>query len=320
MRPIDFIDNIAFLHIRLICDMEVRFSSNITPRLRASFVTASTVGYKKKNNKQWLTPETWEKVEERKHLKIKMLNAKSPRLQQQAQQLYAFKDREVKKSARKDKRHFIEELACKAELAASRGELSTVYKVTKQLCGNFTSHPPPVRAKDGSPLTSEREQTARWVQHFQEVLNQPEPDQPASPDPPQDILDIDVSPPTPSEVRKAIKATKNGRAPGPDSIHAEMLQAELDISTTVLVDLFSYIWDTNTIPCDWTNGLIVKIPKKGNLQNCVNWRGITLLSLRQARYSVGFSFSGLIQPSTAGSGRNKPAFARAEDASTRSLH
>ena len=95
-----------------------------------------------------------------------MLNAKSPRLQEQAQQSYAFKDREVKKSSRKDKRHFIEELACKAELAASREELSTVYKITKQLCGNYTSHSPPVRAKDGSPLTSEQEQTASWAQHF----------------------------------------------------------------------------------------------------------------------------------------------------------
>ena len=66
-----------------------------------------------------------------------MLNAKSPRLQEQAQLLYAFKDREVKKSARKDKCHFIEELACKVELAASRGELSTVYKVTKQLCATI---------------------------------------------------------------------------------------------------------------------------------------------------------------------------------------
>ncbi|XP_068716885.1 uncharacterized protein [Montipora capricornis] len=99
-------------------------------RIKNTFyeAAASTVGYKKKNNKQWLTPETWEKIEERKHIKIKMLNAKSPRLQEQAQQIYASKDREVEKSARKDKCHFIEELACKAELAASRGELSTVYK------------------------------------------------------------------------------------------------------------------------------------------------------------------------------------------------
>ena len=29
----------------------------------------------------------------------------------------------------------------------------------------------------------------------------------------------------------------------------------------------------------WRNELIVKLPKKGNLKECRNWRGITLLSV-----------------------------------------
>ena len=33
------------------------------------------------------------------------------------------------------------------------------------------------------------------------------------------------------------------------------------------------------MPKDWTQGLIVKLPKKGDLQMCDNWRGITLLSI-----------------------------------------
>ena len=72
---------------------------------------------------------------------------------------------------------------------------------------------------------------------------------------------------------------KCGKAPGLDSIHAEMLQDDLDTAMSVLVALFRRIWDTNTIPCDWAKGLIIKVPKKGNLQNYDNWRGITLLSI-----------------------------------------
>ena len=30
---------------------------------------------------------------------------------------------------------------------------------------------------------------------------------------------------------------------------------------------------------DWRKGLIAKIPKKGDIANCNNWRGITLLSV-----------------------------------------
>jgi hypothetical protein len=33
------------------------------------------------------------------------------------------------------------------------------------------------------------------------------------------------------------------------------------------------------VPTQWTKGLICKIPKKGNLQDCGNWRGVTLLPL-----------------------------------------
>ena len=31
------------------------------------------------------------------------------------------------------------------------------------------------------------------------------------------------------------------------------------------------------IPEDWRKGVIVKLPKKGNLQVCDNWRKVTLL-------------------------------------------
>ena len=34
-----------------------------------------------------------------------------------------------------------------------------------------------------------------------------------------------------------------------------------------------------TIPEDWCKGVITKLPKKGDLSNCDNWRGITLLSI-----------------------------------------
>ena len=37
------------------------------------------------------------------------------------------------------------------------------------------------------------------------------------------------------------------------------------------------IWENEVMPHEWLKGLIVKIPKKGNLKECTNWRGITLL-------------------------------------------
>ena len=119
----------------------------------------------------------------------------------------------MKKSARNDKRSYVEGLAAEAESAAARGEMSTVYKITKRLCGNYTTHSPPVKGKDGSTITTECEQADRCVEYFCEVLNHRQPDEPADPTPVPDDLNIDISPPTEAEVRNAIKAMKSGKAP-----------------------------------------------------------------------------------------------------------
>lgn len=102
--------------------------------------------------------------------------------------LYKNKDREVKGSARRDKRVFVEHLASEAEKAAAYGNLGTVYKITKRLCGKCTNQTTHVRDKNGNICTSESEQAARWVQHFQEVLNFLEPEQPANITTTEDIL------------------------------------------------------------------------------------------------------------------------------------
>ena len=240
-------------------------ATNKWDTIKKTYVKVATkvLGYKKKNHKERLTPETCKKIEQRKQLKIKMLSTKSARLQKQVQEAYKGTNKEVKKSARNDKRSYVGRLAAEAESAAARGELSTVYKITKRLCGNYTTHSAPVKGKDGSTVTTEHEQADRWVEYFCEVLNHPQPDEPADPPPVPDDLNINTNPPTEAEVRNAIKAMKSGKAPGIDSIHAEMLTADLSTATRVLTNLFDTIWDKEIIPSDWGKGLIIKIPKEG---------------------------------------------------------
>ena len=55
------------------------------------------------------------------------------------------------------------------------------------------------------------------------------------------------------------------------------MKAGIDITVDVLHDLLSLIWEEERTPEDWYKGLIVKLPKKGDLTNCVNWRGINLM-------------------------------------------
>lgn len=49
------------------------------------------------------------------------------------------------------------------------------------------------------------------------------------------------------------------------------------------------IWIEGKVVADWKDALIVPIPKKGDLQQCDNWRGISLLDV------AGKVFARLIQ-------------------------
>ena len=64
---------------------------------------------------------------------------------------------------------------------------------------------------------------------------------------------------------------------GIDSITAELLRAHTVVSANKVHELVEKVWRHDKIPDEWKKGLI-KLPKKGNLKECKNWRGITLLS------------------------------------------
>ena len=55
--------------------------------------------------------------------------------------------------------------------------MRTLYRIVRDLTGTQGATSVPVRDKDGKVLLTEREQSARWVEHFNEVLNQPVPDE-----------------------------------------------------------------------------------------------------------------------------------------------
>lgn len=47
----------------------------------------------------------------------------------------------------------------------------------------------------------------------------------------------------------------------------------------ILYRLFENIWEQEEIPRDWKEGLLIKLPQKGDLRVCSNYRGVTFLSI-----------------------------------------
>lgn len=252
----------------------------------------SVLGFRKKRDKQWITPETWTKIDERRKVKDNLLNTKSPRLTERTKEEYKIKDKEVRRIACGDKKAFLEELTCEAETAAAKGDLITVYKINKQVSGQNNTCNKPVKDKQGKLLIRKGNRLNDGLSILKNskcLTGMHEPNEPADPDPSDDI-DINLSPPSQAEMETAVKAMKGGKVPGIDSLQAELLKADITTASMVFTDLFAKIWNQEIIPKGWSKGIIYTIPKKGVPSNCDNF------CLFPARSSAESSSKGSIVP------------------------
>ena len=96
---------------------------------------------------------------------------------------------------------------------------------------------------------------------------------------PEVITSIDTGDTSVAEIRRAIHRLQSGKSPGMDSISAEMLKSSENDAVKQLHLLFNSICKEQRVPEDWKNSLIVKVHKKGDLTQCDNYRGISLLSV-----------------------------------------
>ena len=237
------------------------------------------VGYRKFQQKEWISTETQQGIQTRKEKKALVTNSRTRASKAKAQEDYTNINRMVKRSIKADKRKYIDNLAEEAEEAARNGNMKQLYDTTRKLSGKYSRPQRPVGDKEGNSIKTKDGQLHRWAEHFEELLNRPPPVNPPDIQPAQTDLPISCDIPSREEIRKAIQQLKSGKATGPDNIPAEALKADVGITVSMLHPLFKRIWGDEEIPSDWKEGLINKLPKKGDLGNCNNYRGITLLSV-----------------------------------------
>lgn len=81
---------------------------------------------------------------------------------------------------------------------------------------------------------------------------------------------------------EAIAKLKNGKAGGGNSkILPEMVKIAWyeDEFADLLLELVQDVWRQQKVPKDWVDAVLILLPKKGDLSNCDNWRGIALLDV-----------------------------------------
>ncbi|KAG1676583.1 RNA-directed DNA polymerase from mobile element jockey [Nymphon striatum] len=80
------------------------------------------------------------------------------------------------------------------------------------------------------------------------------------------------------ELRRSLRASKD-TAPGPDSIHYQMLKHLPDCSLALMLNIFNTIWITGATPSSWLEATVIPIPKPGkDHTDPSNYRPIALTS------------------------------------------
>ncbi|CAG2219222.1 PEPT1 [Mytilus edulis] len=78
----------------------------------------------------------------------------------------------VRNSARRDKRAFLDKLTAEADKA---NNIKALYNNIKLRTGKYQKGSRPVKSKEGKTLNTHKEQMKKWVEHFKNVLNQESP-------------------------------------------------------------------------------------------------------------------------------------------------
>ena len=149
-----------------------------------------------------------------------------------------------------------------------------------------------VRDLDGKLCTGHDDTLHRWHQHFHGVLNV------------RSSYDVRVvnavsdeypvrgelaDAPTEEEVMEAMGKLKLGKDDGKSGILPEMVRGCGGELMDYILDMFHNVWMEQRVPQEWRDALLVPIPKKGDLTQCNNWHGISLLEM------VGKFFTKVVQ-------------------------
>ncbi|BHF76369.1 hypothetical protein SprV_0501946700 [Sparganum proliferum] len=166
---------------------------------------------------------------------------------------------------------------------ADRNEWKNFFSAIKAVYGPPTKGSAPLLSADGSTLLTEKTQILqRWAEHFRGVLNRPSAISDAAIERlPQVETNADLDlPPSLQETIRAVQQLSSAKAPGSDTIPAEVYKHGGPQLMNHLIALFQEMWRQGEVPQDFKDATIVHLYKrKGNRQICDNHRGISLLNI-----------------------------------------
>ncbi|CAH8660484.1 unnamed protein product [Heterobilharzia americana] len=188
--------------------------------------------------------------------------------------------RRLMKSLRNDREQWWAAKVKQMEKAAAIGNSRQLFRLIKETGGKrSTTVSETIAEKDGSVIHSQGRRLERWVEHFEEQFNWPPATSalPAIQSHPESDIEIGLQ--TLEEVEKAVGNLKRGRAAGPDGLTPDVYKDGGGVLLVRLTEVLTSIWESNTIPSNWSKSRIIPVFKKGEKSSCDNHRGISLTNI-----------------------------------------
>ncbi len=187
--------------------------------------------------------------------------------------IYLEKKREVKRQVAASKRRAWEEWS--RDLNTSEGK-NKMFRIAKQMKKdkkdvqgiNY------IKDENGAIKIEEAEVRDRWKRYFEELLN----DENENVIEEVSVVEGPIEDVTEEEVKRAVKGMKNGKAPGPSGVTADMFKSAGRTGVKELLRVFRRIVAEGESPVEWRDSLTLPLYKgKGDALECGKYRGLRLL-------------------------------------------
>ena len=236
-------------------------------------VLGVTSGQRKEDKETW-----WWNEEVQESIRKKGLAKRKWDSQRDEESRQEYKEwrRKAKREVAKAKKKAYDELYEKLDTKEGEKDL---YRLARQRdrAGKDVLQVRVIKDANGNVLTSEESVLRRWMEYFEELMNEENERERRLEE--VEIVNLEVGWISKDEVRTAMKRMKSGKAVGPDGIPVDAWKCLGEMAVGLLTRLFNKILESERMPEEWRLSVLVPIFKnKGDVQSCGNYRGIKLLS------------------------------------------
>jgi RNAse (barnase) inhibitor barstar len=238
-----------------------------------SVKTAATevLGFeKRKTRKKWFDEQCKKASNERDIARIKMLKNPS----EENKRVLSVRQRETKQLFRKKKRTW-ENSRLEIIENSYKNNVRLFFEKANEIKNGFKAKATIIKDEEGLLITDKKKAANEFKNMFEKMLNQP-----TQVDVEENLSTVEqrLDEPTVEEVERAVGMLKNGKAPGEDSIVAELLKEGGKELMAQLKRLVDNVWKQEEIPTTWHMSVLCPVHKKGDAMICQNYRGISLLN------------------------------------------